>query len=119
MHIVIALALLAAGAPGGVVLKPVANIYSRPSEDADIVSQAIYASNIGILEERKGWARVRTADEYSAWMPADSFRRLRDGERPYASSGGLVQVVSLFANLYREPSVTQHQPLLTVPFETK
>jgi hypothetical protein len=25
----------------------------------------------------------------------------------------------MFANLYRDPDVTRHKPLLTVPFETK
>ena len=30
-----------------------------------------------------------------------------------------VEVCSLFAHLYREPDVTRHQPLLTVPFETR
>jgi hypothetical protein len=118
MQFVMAMALLAAGAADGVVLRPVANMYSRPSDEADVVSQAIYASHIGIIEERAGWARVRTADEYTGWMPAPGFKRLGHGERPYASSGRVAQVSSLFANLYREASVTKHQPLLTVPFET-
>ena len=30
----------------------------------------------------------------------------------------VARVISLSANLYREPNVTTHQPLLTVPFET-
>jgi len=118
MQIVMTMALLAAGAADGVVLKPVASMYSRPGEEADVVSQAIYASHIGIIEERAGWARVRTADDYTGWMPAPAFKRLGNGERPYASAGRMAQVASLFANLYREPSVTKHQPLLTVPFET-
>jgi len=119
MQIVLAMALLAAGATDGVVLKPVANMYSRPSEDADVVSQAIYASNVAIIGEQAGWARVRTADEYAGWMPASSLRRLGLGARQYASAGRVAQVASLLANLYREPDVTRHQPLLTVPFETR
>jgi cell wall-associated NlpC family hydrolase len=118
MQIVMTMALLAAGAADGVVLQPVANMYSRPSDEADVVSQAIYASHIGIIEERGGWARVRTADEYMGWMPAATFKRLGHDDRPYASSGRVAQVASLFANLYREPSITKHQPLLIVPFET-
>jgi hypothetical protein len=118
MQIVMTMALLAAGAADGVVLQPVANMYSRPSDQADVVSQAIYASHIGIIEERGGWARVRTDDEYTGWMPSATFKRLGHDELPYASSGRVAQVASLFANLYREPSVTKHQPLLTVSFET-
>jgi cell wall-associated NlpC family hydrolase len=118
MQIVIAMALLATGAADGVVLRPVANMYSRSSEEADVVSQAIYASRIGIIEEHDGWARVRTADKYTGWMPAADFKRLEHGEPIYASSGRVAQVDSLFANLYRQASVTKHQPLLTIPFET-
>jgi gamma-D-glutamyl-L-lysine dipeptidyl-peptidase len=58
MQILMTMALVAA--VNGVILKPVANMYSRPSEEADVVSQAIYASNVGVLEEQAGWAKVRT-----------------------------------------------------------
>jgi hypothetical protein len=119
MHLVIGMALLAAGVTGGVMVRPVANMYSRPSEDADIVSQAICGSNVAILEEQAGWAHVRTSDEYTGWTPVSSLRRLGSGERPYASARHVAQITSLFANLYREPDVTKHEPLLTVPFETK
>jgi hypothetical protein len=119
MQIVLAMALLAAGATNGVVLTAVANMYSRPSEDADVVSQAIYASNVAIIGEQPGWLQVRTADEYTGWMPAASLRRLAAGGKPYALAGRIAQVSNLFANLYREPDVTKHPPRLTVPFETK
>ncbi len=103
-------------APNAVVLKPVANMYSGPSEAADVVSQAIYGTNISVLEEKDGWAKIRTPDEYTGWMPASSFRR---AEAPYASKGMVGQVETLFANLYQEPDVTKHQPVLTVPYETR
>ena len=118
MQFVMAMALLASAAADGVVLKPVANVYSRPSNDADVVSQAIYASHISVIEEHDGWAHVGTADEYTGWMAAADFKRLGPDERIYASSGRVAHVNSLFANLYREGSVTKHQPVLTVPFET-
>jgi len=119
MHLVIGMALLATGLTGAVIVKPVANMYSRPSEEADVVSQAICGNNVAILEEKAGWAHVRTEDEYTGWTRVSSLRQLGPGERPYASSGRIAQVASLFANLYREPDVTKHQPLLTAPFETK
>jgi hypothetical protein len=37
----------------------------------------------------------------------------------YATSGAIVQVESLFANIYREPDVTRHKPVVTIPFETR
>jgi hypothetical protein len=113
------MALLATGVTGGVIVKPVTNMYSRPSGEADVVSQAICGSNVSILEERAGWAHIRTADEYTGWTPVSSLRPFGSGERPYAAAGHVAQINSLFANLYREPDVTKHEPLLTAPFETK
>lgn len=112
---ILALALLAAFGPGGgVVIRPVANMYSAPTEDADVVSQAIYGTQVGYVEERPGWVKVRTPDEYAGWMPSAA---LAPG-RQYGGTGKIARVESLFAHLYREPDVTRHQPVLTVPFET-
>ncbi len=102
-----------------VVLDPVSNMYSKPDALADVVSQAIYGTPVRILEDQEGWAKVETPDEYMGWMPLAAVRGLRDGEAGYAASGRVAEVQSLFANLYREPDVTRHEPLLTVPFETR
>ena len=109
------LALFAAAAPTAVVLQPVANMYSRPSADADVVSQAIYGANVGIVEQKDGWAHIRTADDYLGWTPLSA---LLPG-KPYAASGRVAEVQSLFAHIYREGSVTRHAPLVTVPFESR
>ncbi len=106
-------------ASSGVVVRPAANLYSNPSEDSDVVSQAIYASAVGIVEDRGAWVKVRTPDDYTGWIQAGSVRRLAEGERHYGSGDRVAQVENLFANLYREPSITKHPPLLTVPFETR
>jgi SH3-like domain-containing protein len=108
-------ALFAAALPNAVVLSPVANMYSKPSEDADVVSQAIYGSNVGLVERQQGWARIRTADDCTGWTP---LRELLPG-KAYAAGGRVAEVESLFAHIYRERSVMAHAPLLTVPFETK
>jgi cell wall-associated NlpC family hydrolase len=112
---ILAAALFAAALPNAVVLQPVANMYSKPSLDADVVSQAIYAANVSIVERKDDWAHVRTADDYTGWMLLSS---LRLGP-VYAASGHVAEVRSLFANIYREASVTAHAPLLTVPLETR
>lgn len=109
------IALFATVLPSAVVLQPVANMYGRASEDADVVSQAIYGANVGLVEQQDGWARVRTADDYTGWVPVG---QLRLG-RTYAVAGRVAEVRSLFAHLYREASVTEHAPLITVPFEAR
>lgn len=119
MSLLLALVLMFSSQPRGVVVDPVANMYSAPTEESDVVSQAIYGTNVMMEEEKQGWAKVRTADDYTGWMPLASLRPLSPTEASYASVGRVAQVESLFANLYREPDVTKHHPLLTVPFETR
>src|ERR1035438_8676109 len=109
------LALFAAAVPTAVVLQPVANMYSHPSTDADVVSQTIFGANVAILEQKDGWAHVRTADDYTGWTPLSA---LLPG-KPYAAGGRVAEVQSLFAHIYRESNVTTHAPLLTVPFESR
>jgi cell wall-associated NlpC family hydrolase len=102
-----------------VVTVPVANLYSAAAADSDVVSQAIYGSNVVLLEEKPPWAKVQTSDHYSGWLSLDEARRLSNSEPAYAGSGEVLQVTSLSANLYRETDVTAHRPLLTVPYETQ
>ena len=59
-----------------VVLRPVASMYSAPSESADVVSQAILGSNVELVEQRAGWIKVRTADQYQGWNRMVSFNNL-------------------------------------------
>jgi gamma-D-glutamyl-L-lysine dipeptidyl-peptidase len=93
---------------------PVANLFSAPSTDTDVVSQAIYDSEVAVLEQKDGFTHVRTPDSYTGWIRNEDLF-----PQPAALSAAFAQVRSLSANLYREPDVTRHAPLLTVPFETR
>lgn len=104
--------------PPLVVIVPVANMYSGPSLDSDVVSQAIFGSNVSLLETKDAWRKVQTSDQYNGWVQAGNLRAA-DHISGYATSANSVQVETLFANLYRETDVTRHQPLITVPFETR
>jgi gamma-D-glutamyl-L-lysine dipeptidyl-peptidase len=107
--------LMLAMSANGVVSRPVANIYSGPDEDRDVVSQAIFATNVVVLEEQDGWARVRTPDDYAGWIRAGDLLKAPE----YAIKGRVAQVESLFANLYRETDITKHEPVLTLPYESR
>ncbi len=100
-----------------VVVVPVANMYSGPSEKNDVVSQAIYGSNVTLVVARGEWSRIETPDHYKGWVPSRHIRTVLTGNG-YATSGPTVQVQALFANIYSEPNVTRHKPVITVPFET-
>jgi cell wall-associated NlpC family hydrolase len=109
------MALFAAVLPNAVIVRPVANMYSRPSEDADVVSQAICGFNVAVMERQGSWARIRTPDDYSGWIPAADVR-----ETPvYPAGGRTTEVAIMFAHIYREPDVTRHAPLFTAPFESR
>lgn len=100
-----------------VVRVPVANMHARPSEEAPVVSQAIYGVTVSVLEQAPGWLRARTPDDYTGWISEASLWRRKEG--PYAAEGRIAFVTSLFANLYHEPDITRRRPMLTVPFETR
>lgn len=101
-----------------VVVVPVANMYSHASDKSDVVSQAIYGSNVRLLVAQGEWSRIQTADRYKGWVPSRQLRIILTGDG-YGSSGPTVQVENLFANIYEEPDITKHKPVITVPFETK
>ena len=119
MVFLLALALMAPAASGAVVVEPVANMYSAPSQDADVVSQAILGASVVLVEEQGAWVKVRTADNYSGWMLLSGLRRYAAEDHAYASAGTVAQVENPFANVYREPNVTKHQPVLTLPFAAR
>jgi cell wall-associated NlpC family hydrolase len=100
------------------VIVSVANMYSHPSDQSDVVSQAIYGSNVVLVTARGEWSQIQTSDHYKGWVPSRHLRIVQAGNG-YATSGQTVQVESLFANLYRESDNTRHKPVLTIPFEAR
>jgi gamma-D-glutamyl-L-lysine dipeptidyl-peptidase len=101
-----------------VVVIPVADMFSQASDQSDVVSQAIYGSNVTLLTARGEWSRIQTADQYQGWVRSRHLRLIQSGAG-YATSGVIVEVESLFANVYREPDITRHKPVLTIPFESR
>lgn len=100
-----------------VVIKPVANMYREPAQSSDVVSQATYAMNVSRIKSKWHWVNIRTADDYTGWVQLSSLRKLKG--QPYATTGSVVRVSELSANIYREPNVTRHAPLLTIPWESR
>ena len=99
----------------GTVNQPVVNMYSAPTLDSDVVSQVIYGVRAEYLESKGDWVKIRSGDDYSGWVEHSRMKARAD----YANGGKTAWVSSLFANVYRESSVTKHQPILTLPYESK
>jgi gamma-D-glutamyl-L-lysine dipeptidyl-peptidase len=98
-----------------VVVVPVANMFSGPSDKTAVVSQALYGSNVSLLVARGEWSQIQTDDHSKGWTPSRYLRLIQSGSG-YATSGPAVQVESLFANVYNEPDVARHKPVITIPF---
>jgi hypothetical protein len=110
--------ILAQNATDFIVKIPVADMHSAPSEDSDVVSQAVLSSDVTALEVIGAWAKVRTSDQYTGWIPLNAMVP-KPGAGVYSGSGSMAQVTSMFAHIYRETDVTKHQPLITAPFESR
>jgi len=98
-----------------VVVVPVTNMYSHASDKSDVVSQAIYGSNVKLLVANGEWSRIQTDDRYKGWVPSRHLRVILSGNG-YATAGAVVQVDSVFANVYNEPDVMKHKPVVTIPY---
>lgn len=96
-----------------VVNRAVVNMHSRPSDDADVVSQARFGETVTVEEASGEWLKVVTPDKYSGWVAATAITA-RDTRYE-----GQAVVSSLYAHLYRERSITRHAPVITLPFETR
>ena len=103
--------------PDAVVAKPVVNMYRNVTDASDVVSQALYGTGVQTIENSPGWFHIRTADGYTGWVEAADLKTLNGGS--YAPKGNAVRVAALSANVYREPDVTAHAPLLQLPWESR
>jgi SH3-like domain-containing protein len=100
-----------------VVAKPVVNMYSKPTADSDVVSQALYGTGVLSIEKQGDWYHITTADGYKGWVSATDLKTLDAG--PYAPEGRSVRVSGIEVNIYRDPDVTRHAPVLELPWEAR
>ena len=99
-----------------VVISTVENMYSAPSPDTDVVSQALLGQLVTLLEMRDAFARIETPDHYTGWVAAGGLFEYPDAKAPrYATRGTVADVTSLMANLYRDADVTTARPKSQAP----
>ena len=108
-------AQLAAPHADYVVAEPVLDMFATASADSDVISQVIYGTGVIALENKDEWIKIHTADDYTGWVHSTGLRALATGG--YPAEGKLVKVTALSLNVYREPDVTKHAPLLRLPWE--
>ena len=92
---------------------PVVSLHAAPSPDAEVISQSIYGFELQCLDTHAEWIQVCAADAYAGWALRQHFApRVTPSTRP-------VRVHSLSANLYCEPDIKTHAPLLRLPWEAR
>lgn len=107
----------------GVITGSVENMYSRPDEEADVVSQALLGTTVKILKtekdhQQKDWYYLETPDSYQGWVKGQAVRLYAEGEKFYASEGQVIEITSLIAYVYSTPDVTKQKPLKFAPIST-
>ncbi|HEV2487193.1 MAG TPA: NlpC/P60 family protein [Terracidiphilus sp.] len=103
--------------PDFVVARPVINMYSKPTMDSDVVSQALYGTGVLSLQKQADWYNISTADGYKGWVSAADLKA--SDAAPYAPEGRSVRVTGMDVNIYRDPDVTRHAPMLKLPWEAR
>ena len=99
-----------------VVSRPVVNMYKNATTDSEVTSQVLYGTGVLSLEKQGDWIEIRTADGYSGWVESAAVKA--QGRVPYAPEGKSVRITAISANAYREPDVTEHAPMLRLPWES-
>jgi gamma-D-glutamyl-L-lysine dipeptidyl-peptidase len=103
--------------PDAVVSRPVVNMYRNATAASDVVSQVLYGTGVQTLQSSQDWSNIRTADGYTGWVQAADLKTLNGSA--YAPKGNAVRVTAISANVYREPDVTAHAPVLQLPWESR
>ena len=110
----------AAARPEAVVTRTVENMYSAPSAEKDVVSQAFLGQTVGILETKGGFVKVETPDRYQGWIAVRALSRYASPKAPrYAAQGRVAEVRSLVANVYRDADVTTARPRVQAPLSAR
>jgi len=94
---------------------PVVNMYQNATEDSEVTSQVLYGTGVLAMDKQENWIRIRTADGYTGWVASSDLKG--EGKNSYAPKGSAVRVTTVSANVYREPDVTRHAPILRLPWE--
>jgi cell wall-associated NlpC family hydrolase len=94
------------------VNEPVVDMRESPTHESKVVSQAIFSENITVQKKIEDWAYIVTPDQYSGWVPSNSFVPRNE---PYHTS---LKVSRLAAHIYGIKD-TEFGPVKTLPYGSK
>lgn len=91
---------------------PVTNLYLKPDNTSEVVSQGIYGWPLKLLDKHAGYVKVETFDKYQGW--AETAHLI---DRSFSPSKKIAKIIHNAAHLYAVPDTTKRRPLMTLPFE--
>jgi cell wall-associated NlpC family hydrolase len=101
------------------VLDNVVNLYSKPSTEAELVTQALLGTRLSICESREDWHYVRLPDHYHGWLQARHVKAYAQDETPYPATAQVAEIQSLLAFLHHEPGGGHRPPALQLTIGTR
>lgn len=94
----------------------VAGIYDEITPTSPLSSQAIYASQVEVLQQKGNWLWIKSADGYLGLMKKNDVVFTDDAS--FFNTQRIVKTNNLFTNIYRNTSVSNYAPMITVPYGT-
>jgi cell wall-associated NlpC family hydrolase len=94
------------------IVVPFLNMYEAPSLKAKVVSQALFAEKVLILNSSDSWLEVMTPDGYRGWVEKEGVQSL---QKRYLEN---LEITRIKAHLYDQPD-TEFGPLLSLPYGSK
>lgn len=94
----------------------VVDIQKEPDRVSEVVTQALYAMELALLEEQGDWVHVLLPDTYTGWVKKSS---LLYRVTPYAENSPAASVKTFWTHLFPVQSIAARPPLITAPFEAK
>lgn len=95
---------------------PFIELREGPSTETEVVSQLLYAEEVDVLEEEKGWSQVVSlVDDYVGWVKSDKLYKRKD--RYPAPNAKVATTKRMMAHLYSVQEVYLG-PFVTLPYES-
>jgi len=96
--------------------KSVVDMHERPEKMSQVASQAIYGTQVSILDKSGLYTGVETPDKYQGWIKKSG---LISRETGYLTTSIIGRVNVLWGHIFQTPDVTRSPPVVTLVYGTK
>lgn len=87
----------------GIINNSVANIRSRPSHPAQLVTQATLGMPVKVLKKRSNWYLIQTPDDYLGWIDSGGLETMTEDKYRDWSSESKIIYLDTYGFVYENP----------------